>query len=208
MSIGARIRQARKNIGFSQTDLADRLKVSQPTVANWESGAHDPRRIMQTKIADTLGVKRDWLASGQMDSDNAKPYSTAYVRRPIIHTPLISWENAAGASANGGFDPYPMAEEFIPVTAKSTNLFALFMEDEAMNLAFPRDTLVVIDYENVKAVDGGFVLASVQGQAVLRRWRDTPPRLEPYSSNPNHDTIYADADTQILGCAVVSIRFH
>ncbi|MCI5046789.1 MAG: helix-turn-helix domain-containing protein, partial [Aquisalinus sp.] len=45
-AIGARIRLSRKMKGLNQADLATRLGVSQPTVANWESGVHDPRQLM------------------------------------------------------------------------------------------------------------------------------------------------------------------
>ena len=45
-TIGDRIRQARKAAGLNQAGLAARIGVSQPAVANWESGVHDPRRLM------------------------------------------------------------------------------------------------------------------------------------------------------------------
>ena len=63
-SIGERIRQARKAQGYSQSDLAHRVGVSQPAIANWESGVHDPRRLTLAKLADALGAPLDWLAAG------------------------------------------------------------------------------------------------------------------------------------------------
>ena len=63
-SIGERIRQARKSRGMSQSDLAVRVGVSQPAIANWESGVHDPRRLTLAKLADALDAPLDWLAAG------------------------------------------------------------------------------------------------------------------------------------------------
>ena len=54
-SIGERIKQARKSRGMSQADLALRVGVSQPAIANWESGVHDPRRLTLAKLADAHG---------------------------------------------------------------------------------------------------------------------------------------------------------
>ncbi len=42
MKAGALIREARKRAGLTQSELAHRLRTSQPLVARWESGSVDP----------------------------------------------------------------------------------------------------------------------------------------------------------------------
>lgn len=56
MHVGTRIKTARQTLGLSQSDLAQRAQVSQPTVANWENGSHAPRHAALTKIADALNA--------------------------------------------------------------------------------------------------------------------------------------------------------
>ena len=47
---------------MSQTDLAERLGVSQPAVAHWESGAHAPRYALLPRIAAVLEIPREEIA--------------------------------------------------------------------------------------------------------------------------------------------------
>ncbi|MFZ5616208.1 MAG: helix-turn-helix domain-containing protein [Pseudomonadota bacterium] len=209
LSIGERIKTARKSAGVSQVDLAKKVGVTQPAVANWESGVHDPRRLMLAKIAEALQVSPDWLASGARSPVEADKHpAAAYIRRPIQHTPVISFADAARLLDDPEADPHGVAEDYIPVTSGAEKLFALFVDDEAVDLAFPKDTLVVIDYADRKPVDGVFGLFVCDGAPIIRRWRENPPRLEPASSSAAYGPIFLDAPPRVIGCARVSIRFH
>lgn len=208
-SIGDRIRESRKQVGVSQADLARKVGVTQPAVANWESGVHDPRRLMLTKIADALRVSPDWLASGARSTAEADKHpAAAYIRRPIQHTPVISFADAARLLDDPDADPHAVAEDYIPVTSGAEKLFALFVDDEAVDLAFPKETLVVIDYADRRPADGAFGLFVLDGPPVIRRWRDHPPRLEPASASPAFGPIHLDKRPGIIGCVRVSIRIH
>lgn len=209
-SIGGRIRQARKSLGLNQAALAMRVGVSQPAVANWESGVHDPRRLMLAKLGEALGVSAEWLAEGaRSEVERDKQPAAAYLRRPVQHVPVIGFRDAARLLSDPAAEPHAAAEDYISVTFGSSKLFALFVTDEAVNLAFPKDTLVVIDYADRRPLDGGFCLAAPDGAIpILRRWRENPARLEPYSSDPDHETIYLGETWPIIGCARVSIRVH
>ncbi len=208
-SIGERVKHARKSRGLSQTDLAQRVGVSQPAIANWETGLHDPRRLMLAKLAVALDYPLDWLAAGDRSlGESDKHAAAAYIRRPVMHVPVISFRSAALMALDMTADPHTMAEDYIPVTAGSPKLFAVFLEDEAVNLAFPIGTLVVIDYADRSPRDGAFCLASVEGDPLLRRWRDDPARFEPVSTDDQYAPMLANEATSIIGCARVSIRIH
>jgi len=207
--IGERIRQARKSRGLSQADLARRIGVSQPAIANWESGVHDPRRMTLAKLAETLDAPLDWFAAGDRSvAESDKHAAAAYIRRPVRHVPVISLRAAALLTKDANADPHRMAEDYIPVTLGQSNLFAVFINDPAVNLAFLPDTLVVIDYHDVTPGDGEFCLAHVSQTPVLRRWRVGPARLEPVSSDAGHQEILMTPDIAIIGCVRVSIRVH
>jgi transcriptional regulator with XRE-family HTH domain len=208
-SIGDRIRHARKNLSLSQTDLAKKIGVTQPAVANWESGVHDPRRLMLAKIADVLDVSAAWLASGARRAVEAdKQPAAAYLRRPLQHTPVISFADAARLLDDPAADPHAVAEDYIPVTSGADRLFALFVDDEAVDLAFPKGTLVVIDYSDRRPADGAFGLFVVDGPPIIRRWRESPPRLEPSSLNASFGAIHLNAPPPMIGSVRVSIRIH
>lgn len=207
-SIGDRIRHARKVAGLNQAELAARVGVSQPAVANWESGVHDPRRLMLSKIADALGVSPDWLARGDRSAAEAdKQPAAAYLRRPLRHAPVIAFDDAIKVGDGDG-DPHALALDYIPVTSGAEKLFAFFLDDEAMDRAFPKNTLVVVDYGDRRPADGAFALFSVGGAPLVRRWRESPPRLEPVSDGAAYGPAYLDRPPAIIGCVRVAIRFH
>ena len=209
VSIGDRIRDARKERALSQVDLAKLVGVTQPAVANWESGVHDPRRLMLAKIADVLDVPADWLASGARSLVEADTHpAAAYIRRPIQHTPVISFADAARLYDDPEADPHAVAGDYIPVTSGADKLFALFVDDDAVDLAFPKGTLVVIDYSDRMPADGAFALFLVDGPPIIRRWRRQPQRLEPESANPAYGPVYLAGPPKVIGCVRVSIRIH
>lgn len=208
-SIGERIKQARKAHGFSQADLAGRLGVSQPAIANWESGVHDPRRLMLAALAEALETPMDWLAAGdRSDAESDKHGAAAYLRRAVRHVPVISMRAAGLFARAADADPHAMAEDYIPVTSGATKLFGVFINDPAVNLAFLPDTLVVIDYQDRTPDDGDYCLAYVNERPILRRWRPSPERLDPHTSESGCEPIPMDQTVSIIGCARYSIRLH
>lgn len=221
-SIGERIRQARKAQGYSQSDLAHRVGVSQPAIANWESGVHDPRRLTLAKLADALGAPLDWLAAGDRSSaESDKHAAAAYIRRPVRHVPVISLRGAALFVQDAKADPHMMAEDYIPVTLGAPKLFAVFINDPAVNLSFLPDTVLVIDYDDRLPENGDFCLAHVNESLIVRRWRsglgrddgqpaeqNGPARLEPHSSDKGHPTIAVTRAISIIGSVRVSIKIH
>lgn len=81
-SIGSRIAAARREKGFTQRDLADRVGVSFQAVSKWETGQSSPDVGLLTRIADTLGMTLDELVAGRIpasaDVEVAASSSRAY----------------------------------------------------------------------------------------------------------------------------------
>lgn len=59
--VGKRIRMIRDLKQMKQRTLATECFVSQPAVSQWERGVKMPRRAMQFRVADILGVDRSEL---------------------------------------------------------------------------------------------------------------------------------------------------
>lgn len=60
-----RIKTARKAMDWSQADLAKRMFVTQPSVADWESGRKAPHTKNLARLAVLLGVNFEWLTTGR-----------------------------------------------------------------------------------------------------------------------------------------------
>ena len=55
------IKEAREKAGFSQKELADMIGVAPNTFHGYESGKHDPKSDLLSKIAQACGVSVDYL---------------------------------------------------------------------------------------------------------------------------------------------------
>ncbi len=110
-NLKSRIKETRTNLGLSQARLASVAGVSQPTVANWETGSHIPRKNALAKISEALGVEQHWLLSG--DQDSGRRSTEAYLARPIRHIPIYEWKKAHqnfAAAVPRSYLPYPTEE--------------------------------------------------------------------------------------------------
>lgn len=56
-----RIRQERAAVSYSQSRLAEYLKVSRTTLARWESGAIELPSTAINQLCDLFGCSADWL---------------------------------------------------------------------------------------------------------------------------------------------------
>lgn len=65
-SVGQRIKEARKKVGLTQKELADRIGVSTTTIQQYELGKRQPRFEQAAAIADALGVTYFYLVTGEI----------------------------------------------------------------------------------------------------------------------------------------------
>lgn len=61
MTIGERIRAARKKAGLTQMELADKMGVTEPAIRAIEIRTKSPRVDTIERIASALGVSPAWL---------------------------------------------------------------------------------------------------------------------------------------------------
>lgn len=64
MTLGQRIRAARKGAHLSQVSLAAKIGVAQRTISMWETDKTSPRLADGVSIALATGVELLWLATG------------------------------------------------------------------------------------------------------------------------------------------------
>lgn len=67
--LGHRINELRTAFGWSQVQLAQRLRVSKQTVSNWENENIQPSIEMLVRLAEIFRVSTDYLL-GRSDAQN------------------------------------------------------------------------------------------------------------------------------------------
>lgn len=77
MTFGEKLKQARKNAGYSQEELAEKLAVSRSAVAKWETDKGMPDISNIKMIAQLLNISIDYL----LDDGTKLNFST--IRKPI-----------------------------------------------------------------------------------------------------------------------------
>lgn len=64
MTIGERLQNRRKELGYTQQEIADRLHVSRQTISNWEVGKNYPDLQSIVDISDIYNISLDLLLKG------------------------------------------------------------------------------------------------------------------------------------------------
>lgn len=77
MIIGTRIKEARKNKGFSQQQLGDILGVSKVSICGYENGTRIPTLENFLQLVDILDLSPDYILGREINviSDEVEPYS-------------------------------------------------------------------------------------------------------------------------------------
>lgn len=66
---GQRLRDLRKQAGYTQAELAEKVGMSQYTISNYEQEARQPPLELLVQLADVLGTSTDYLL-GRVDGDH------------------------------------------------------------------------------------------------------------------------------------------
>ena len=80
MNFNNRLYQLRKQKGFSQEELANRLNVSRQTISKWEVGDSTPDMEKLIAISDLFNVSLDNLITGKED----KPQITTETKSDFV----------------------------------------------------------------------------------------------------------------------------
>jgi transcriptional regulator with XRE-family HTH domain len=214
-SMSARIKEARQARGWSQQELAERVSVSQPTIVHWEQGTHIPRHLALARLADALGVSRQWLQGDGDTIDTATASTTnvalssasqpqTYLSKPLVHVAVFAGpldRTEINACLRGERSPI----NYVPVAMAIQSPIAMRVDDPAVRREFPKGSVAVIDCGDKALQDGKFYLFAANGTARLRRWGAMPMRLE---ADSLEDVQFVAAAPDVLGRVVMSIRSY
>ena len=174
-TVAERLRFAREQRGWTQSQLAAASDVSQGTIGNIESGARQSRGSLP-KIAKALGVSHDWLADGEgemvpaggrVEASNVTPAPIGTRRVPLIsYVQAGCWTEATDpATVGDGF------EYLLTDLELSGSAFALQIEGESMLPQFKPGDRVIVDPE-ICPQPGDFVVAMNGGpEATFKKYR-------------------------------------
>lgn len=74
MSFGSRLREARKNAGLTQQELANKIGTAKSTIAGYEKDAREPDVMKIWEIIKVLNISGEWLLGGAVVDSDKSPF--------------------------------------------------------------------------------------------------------------------------------------
>lgn len=170
------IRQIRKDEGITMEELALRMSdngqdITMATVHKLETG----------QMGLTLDYINAFAQALQVDSSSIIASNVVRSTRmvPILGTIAAgSWREPAVVASG---------HVAIPLDAAGSQAFALKPEGDSMDLLVSDNGFIVVDPDQVELWnDRCYAVCNQHGEMTFKRFKATPPRLEPVSSNPDH----------------------
>ena len=124
------LKKLRTARGLTQGALAERLFVTRPTIARWESGSRLPDAIMIKRLAEVLGVDVDHLLSAAQ-SDECPNVILVDDRKLVLTGGLPILEKALPDASVTGFTDGDEALEF----ARSNRVALAFLDIELRGMS-------------------------------------------------------------------------
>ena len=170
------IRALRNKKGWTIRELADRMDTHFTTIARIERSESRLTREWAHKFAEALEVDARELIEG------AGPMRDQLLVR---HVPVIGLVAAGNwREAIGDTDEYTMS------AVGGKNTFGLRVSGDSMDKIVPDGSIVLVDPDQSDLHDGRyFVVQNEEGDATFKQYRADPARLEPVSSNSEHQTL-------------------
>ncbi|MGF1884085.1 S24 family peptidase [Vibrio splendidus] len=92
--ISDRIKKKRTELGLNQRDFAKKLKLTAPSISQWERGISAPKGNNLISIAKLFQCSPEWLLTGKEDEAHSQP--------PCIFVPLLP--NVFASGGNGSLN--------------------------------------------------------------------------------------------------------
>ena len=170
--------------GKTNVGLAKALDLAQPRISEIRK---NDRRVLATE----LRVIAEYID----EAIPAELLPPGYLPQEV---PIVSWVSA-------GTLEHPDAVEAIGVVRTSGldqrgNWIALRVEGDSMDRISPPGSIIFVDLNDRRLIPNAcYVVADGDEGTTYKRFRPSPDRLEPVSTNPSHQPIYYENAPRVIG---------
>ena len=121
-------------------------------------------------------------------------------RQQTLKVPLLSWVSAGRLAAAEGVTNVDAKRHVNVADLPTGQWIALTVDGDSMDLVAPPGSIILVNRSDERLMDDKFyVFSTGDGAATFKRYRSSPTRLQPYSRNPDHETIYPSDILHIIG---------
>ncbi|MBP2560822.1 SOS-response transcriptional repressor LexA [Neorhizobium galegae] len=190
-----RVEERLKKLGMSER-RAGVLAAEQPDLLRgWRVKDALPRIDSLIQIAPVLETTPEYLAFG-IEND---------ARQSV---PKISWVNAGAFGTAEAVVDISDAPRIEVAGLGDGEFYALDVQGDSMDRISPDGSTIVVNRKDTRLVQNAcYIVLDGEGGATYKRYRQSPTRFEPVSTNASHEPIFPDNDNipAIFGRVVLSI---
>jgi SOS-response transcriptional repressor LexA len=105
--------------------------------------------------------------------------------------PLLSWVQAGHLGTADGVMPFDEIEQVPFAGLPPGEWIALRVQGDSMDRISPPDSLILVNRSERGLIAGQcYIFTDGDGATTYKRYRPSPRRLEPFSTNPEHEPIF------------------
>lgn len=196
--LNKRIAVVRKNLGYNQKEMAEKLGTVQTTLSNWETGRANPEIDTLIKIAELGSVSLDWLLTGEDRTYNPRVIDSSKISLDIKEAPGKWYKVVAKVTAGPQqvFEDNVSGEVFMPYE-NGHNCFSVQVEGDSMNggkYPIMAGDFVLVDPMQT-ALPGDIIVIIYEGRQMVKKFgRAESDQIELCSFNPEFPVMYAQKD--------------
>ncbi|SNY95534.1 LexA family protein [Halomonas sp. hl-4] len=208
--VGQRIVRARKEAGLTQQELATKLGLSRPAVAQWEKGRTSPSAENLRNVATATGKQLIYFFTGA--GVNTDEFEEAPKMRGQV--PVISWVRAGAWT-----EPFCAVEEddleYYPAPPTcGPRAFGLRVRGESMIEVYPPGALIFVD-PDVEPISGDDVVVQCErhggAEATFKRYIVEPgvgPMLKVLNKDWREQYMDFSEDCRIVGVVMAQMTLR
>jgi phage repressor protein C with HTH and peptisase S24 domain len=172
--------------GISQAALAKAANTSQQQIGKLVHGKREMTALWANRLAPHLAVAPEILVFPEL-------------RR--VRAPLLSWAGARRLAQKEDVGKADVKKFVWAADLPKGDWIVLQVEGDSMDRVAPDGSYIFVNRSDDRLINDKFyVFAMPQGDATFKRYRSgTPARLQPYSTNPDHETIVASVGIDVIG---------
>jgi phage repressor protein C with HTH and peptisase S24 domain len=167
MELKDRLRQARKNAGLTQADLAERAGIKQASISEIERGLTRTSGYL-VKLAQICGVDPVWLSDGSGSPESA--FGTNVEQGPPITstTRRIEIVGTAQLGPDGYWVGLDASAGWVETYTRDEDAYALKLKGDSMAPAI-RNGWIAVCEPNHRLVPGEYVMVTtIDGQSMVK----------------------------------------
>lgn len=172
---------------ISQAALAEAAGTSQQQIGKLVNGEREMTALWADKLAGPLGTSPEALVFPGL-------------RRTRV--PLVSWVSAGKMGQQDGVRRADVKKYVMAPDLPRGDWIVLEVQGDSMDRIAPDGSLIFVNIADQEPVNDKFYVfhAADTGDTTFKRYRHgPPPRLQPYSTNPDHETIQATEGLGVIG---------